>query len=277
MFKKILLPLGPSADTKAGINAALTIASHFGSSVTGLSILDTHTLRKRVGPVPLGGGAHAKELTEDLVAEHRTRNAAVVAMFEQEAKAATVEHKTMSVEGDPSDQIVAEAVYHDIIVVCTESFLPKRDDDRPWEPLVEILEDSVTPVLAVPPVAVGEPSRILLAFNGSLPSARALHALAGFDPLKTKEVVILMAADEESQATQALQGAKGYLEAHGFKAVRTVFTSRGILPAISEEWMDWADMVVVGAHSKKGIFGKLLGSLAKYLISENRKRVMVVN
>jgi len=44
---------------------------------------------------------------------------------------------------------------------------------------------------------------------------------------------------------------------------------------MEEQYLDWATIVVVGAHSKRGLYDFMLGSLTKYLIKEAKKPVII--
>ena len=86
---------------------------------------------------------------------------------------------------------------------------------------------------------------------------------------------LLMSHDEQEIAEVQLAHARRYLELHGFNNVETYYTDQDIIKACKKDHLDWADVVVVGAHSKKGLFDFIVGSLTKYLIKLDKKPVLI--
>ena len=58
-------------------------------------------------------------------------------------------------------------------------------------------------------------------------------------------------------------------------SVKKECITQDIIEAMDQKYLDWAHLVVVGAHSKKGLFDFMLGSLSKFLISEAKKPVLI--
>ena len=53
------------------------------------------------------------------------------------------------------------------------------------------------------------------------------------------------------------------------------WTSKDIIQAMEEQYLDWATIVAVGAHSKKPLYDFAVGSLTKYLIKEAKKPLLI--
>jgi nucleotide-binding universal stress UspA family protein len=65
------------------------------------------------------------------------------------------------------------------------------------------------------------------------------------------------------------------LAAHGFDEVRSEWTEDDIVEAVDERYLDAADLVVVGAHSKVAVIDFLIGSLTRHLIEVARKPILI--
>ena len=115
----------------------------------------------------------------------------------------------------------------------------------------------------------------MIAFDGSFPAARAMKSFAhlanGFD----FEVNILIADTDEESANYYLDYAEKYLHAYGVKKTKKTFTPLSIRKALEEKYVDWADMIVTGLHSKHLFKELIIGSHAKYLIQEANKPLFI--
>ncbi len=116
---------------------------------------------------------------------------------------------------------------------------------------------------------------MLIAFDGSLPSARALQRFAQLAVPDTTEVTLLMSDPKREAAGYYLDQAEAYLNTHSIHDVKKEWTSQNIIKAMEEQYLDSATIVVVGAHSKKGLYDFMVGSLTKYLIKVAKKPMII--
>lgn len=54
-----------------------------------------------------------------------------------------------------------------------------------------------------------------------------------------------------------------------------IHTDKPIISVIDEDFQDWADCFVVGAHAKKGLIDFRTGSLTAHLINLDKKPVLI--
>ena len=111
--------------------------------------------------------------------------------------------------------------------------------------------------------------------SGTLPAARSLQRFAQLARPELTEATLVMAGSDEELANYQLKRASHYLAAHGFEEVRSEWTQDDVVEAADERYLDAADMVVVGAHSKVAIIDFLIGSLARHLIEVARKPILI--
>lgn len=281
MVKSILIPLDPSPYTDAAIQIGCLMAKHHGAQLTGMVVLDIPGIEKSVGPVPMGGHYYAERLEEKhrKIAQERIDN--LLEKFKKKCDEAGVSHKEAQNQGSPSEAIIHEAIYYDMIIAGLRThYRFDLENDQEGVSLEKFLSESITPIYGVPkelniPGLTDGQINALIPFNASLPSARALQRFAQFMIPDLTQPRLLMSSLDEEVAKAALEHAKQYLKLHGFKNILTDHTDIEIKRACKEEYLDWADVVVVGAHSKRGIFDFMVGSLTKHIIKLDKIPVLI--
>ncbi len=280
MIKRILVPLDPSPYTDKVIELACKLAKNNKAELTGLVILDIPGIEKSIGPVPAGALYYAEKLEKKKETQASERIKALLEKFVESCKASGVTCHTAHSQGSPSERIIAESIYYDAIMVGLRTFYHFQADDRPGDSLTEIMNHSIAPVYGVPetftvPDIPAEKLKVLLAFDGSLPAARAMQRLAQLANADLMEVMILTSNENKETADYYLDNAEAYLRAYNFKNIQKTWITGNIIDAVKKEYLDWAHIVVVGAHSKQGIFDFMLGSLTKFLIKADKKPVII--
>lgn len=276
MLRRILLPLEPSIHGQNAQEIALRIALERQASVTALVVVDEPAVQRQIGSVPAGGGAFVAELRAGRMGEIQAGLDKMVAAFESKAAGLGVAYEICKGTGDPSETIVQEAAFHDLIVMGQRSDFDFDGESDPSRRYVQaVLDKGVSPVLILPSkLPEQRPERILVLFNGSLPSARALHRLPMMPWIHESRVRVVMADTDEAAASPALAKAAAFLKAHGIPKVTVEWTPDSVLDLLKGESMEWADMVVAGAHARS-VLDFLLGSVASFLIEQDKRPVLI--
>ena len=279
MIKRILVPLDASPYTETALDVSCAIARQHDAQLTGLVILDIPGIEKSVGPAPMGAYHYAEELEEFKKQKATERIEELLAKFAEKCQREGISHTQAQLQGSPSERILGESIYYDAVIVGLRTFFDFESSDGPGIPLDELLDHTVTPIYGVPRnftlPAAGEKLKALIAFDGSLPAAKALQRFAYLGLPELMEVLLLTSAPHEDEAQYYLDQAQTYLNAHGITEVRQEWTQKGIIQTVEEEYIDWASFFVIGAHSKKGLLDFFLGSLTRYLIQEDKKPVLI--
>jgi nucleotide-binding universal stress UspA family protein len=221
------------------------------AELTGLVILDIPGIEKSIGPVPVGGLHYAEKI-----------------------------EKTKRMEA--ADRIIQESIFYDAILIGMRTFFHFETQDSPGDSLEKILDETITPVYAVPeklnlPDVPGEKIKVLIAFDGSLPSARALQRFAQLAPVDIFEVCLLISEQDEEKANYYLNEAEAYLKCHNVNNIQKERIRDNIKEALDQKYLDWAHVIVVGAHSKAGLFKFMVGSLTQHLIKFQKSRFLSGN
>ncbi len=279
MIKRILLPLDDSPFTDAATAAACVLAKKQGAQVTGLVVLDISGIEKSIGAVPLGAGHYAKRLEGSRREEADKRIDALLAKFRTKCGAAGVSCMEAEAQGAPNEQIIDESAYYDALVMGLRTFYHFDPQGKPGNALDELLGHSVTPVIGIPESfvapALDATLKTTVFFDGSLPSISALQRFAQLARPELQDVTIVMADSDKELSLYQLKRAADYLVAHGFALVRTEWTDDDIIQAIDERYLDAADQVVVGTHSKVAVIDFMIGSVARHLIEVAKKPVLI--
>jgi len=118
-------------------------------------------------------------------------------------------------------------------------------------------------------------TKVLIAFDGSPLSARALQRLVQLIKPETVQIILLNSSDDEKRGEYLLNQAEIYLKAHGIKEIIKEWTDEDIIHVVDETYYGRADMFVVGAHAHESLFDFMVGSLTKHLIEQAVKPVLI--
>ncbi len=277
MLRRILVPLDPSPYTDAALEYGCLIAKQHDAAITGLTVLDVWGVEDAMSPTLYPGLYHAVRRLEYQAKNTRAHTEELLHKFEQKCKQQGVVYRQCSYQGIPSKHILGESIFHDLVVIGFHTDFDFGADPGSDRSLAKILDHSVTPILAVPDTCRWREKTIktLIAFNGSLPAARALQRFAQLAGDGDYEIILLMSDKDDNIANFYLSRAEAYLHAHTIENVKTVWTPQDIVRSMESGYIDWADLVVAGAHSKKGLVDFMVGSVVKYLIREAKKPIFL--
>lgn len=155
---------------------------------------------------------------------------------------------------------------------------PKRgEDSQVGEDLfLQVLYTSGRPILMVPNGKAKHFGRILVAWNGSAESARAVAA--SLPLLERAEAVQVYTAGEIANDRPSLEELKPYLAIHGIKAEAREEEAKG--GPDGQQIMDaakafGADMIVIGAYSHSRWREMVLGGATRRLINKSELPVFM--
>jgi nucleotide-binding universal stress UspA family protein len=280
MIKRILIPLDPSPFTESALKIGTTMAKMNQAELTGLVVLDIPGIEKSIGPVPLGGLHYAEKIEKAKLKEAEERIQQLQEKFKNICEKEGVSYRLAEQQGSPSERIIQESIFYDAILIGMRTFFHFETQDSPGDSLEKILDETITPVYAVPekldlPNVPLEKIRVLIAFDGSLPSARALQRFAQLAPVDIFEVQLLISEEDEEKAKYYLNEAEAYLKLHNVNDIEKEWIKGNIKDAIDQKYLDWAHVIVVGAHSKSGLFKFMVGSLTQHLIKMAKKPILI--
>ena len=266
--KRILVPLDASIYADGAAETACRIAKAHGARVSGVAVLDSPEIRSSI--IPAIGPYYPMMI--DAV-QHKIQHADQVLRdaldrFARTCEEAGVEHAETEYEGIPAAKLLESSIFFDLLVVGLETSFHFETRGGRGDTVDKLLENTATPVLAVPPSGMGTPKRAVVGFDGSFGASRALRDFMimarPFDP----EIVVVAADLEPRKSEFLLDNARDLLESHGFGNVATIATEDSIEEAVDESLLGSADIFVAGIHSRHRIKDLFVGSFTKKLILE---------
>lgn len=280
MIKRILVPLDFSSYTETAIQTACRYAKLHQAEVTGMVILDVTGIEHSIGPVPLGGEEYAERLEAHKIKKAKKHIQILLDRFKTACERARVSHREAEFQGSPSTTIVEEALFYDVVIMGLRTFYHFETSDEPGKTLDHVLAHCETPIYGVPekfnePDWAKQDIHVLIGYDGSQLAITAMKHFVRIAPIDKIHVKLLMSHPDEAIAKEMLQKAEAYLQACGVKKLEKVRTSQPIIEAVEKTYGKWADIFVVGAHSKKGLFDFMVGSLTKSLIKNAQKPVFI--
>ncbi len=268
MLKRILVALDPDNDTSVALRYATEIARRHDAEVAGAALVHTGYLESGGG---IGSMYYAEKLRDSATEESRTRARQLVEAFETQMRREGVRFTDFIHEGVPNERLIEDMMYYDLLIIGRDPHFVYSRPTKETNTIEHVVYETVSPTFVVReeyrPV-----ERVLIAFDGSRPSARTLHSFAQLKPFGTEiELDLVFVYGEDHDRSEALLEAAGsYLVAHGY-APRPVGLS-GSEPhrQIVEHAKNMnADLVISGAHSVSKLRRLAFGSTTANLLQES--------
>jgi nucleotide-binding universal stress UspA family protein len=142
-----------------------------------------------------------------------------------------------------------------------------------------LLMSSGRPVLLAPREGLKEvPKRAAIAWDGSLPAARAMQAAMPF--LEQAQEVVVVTVGEVDSGTPSCQDAANYLERCGVKASakEVDWPKRPVAERIlNQAEAHTCDLVVMGGYSHARLFETMLGGVTRHMLAHADLSVLMAH
>ena len=275
-MRRILVPLDPSPHSDEAIRYACMIAREHGAILVGLGVHDASGIADSLSQVKnyqpdYAAGKEAEALAEShAILKKMARHFGDVCLDEQ------VLSRFEELEGVPAEVIADYAGFFDLVVVSAKSNFNFESSCVYGEALKHVVAHSVTPVMVIPDgVDAEKHHQVLIAYDGSRVAKRAIKDYVRVWRHDEHAIRIVMVHDDEAIARAMLIEARGYLKAHGLEHIETIHSTEAVIPTFTGAHYDWADLVVLGAHTKKSLMDFAIGSLSRELIGRADKPLFV--
>jgi len=273
MTIKVILALADGGGgTEATLRAALFLARKFSAHLDVMHVrADPETM------VPIVGEGMSGAMVEQVM------DAMVKSVDSRASTARDVYQRVCGTDGDVAwrevtgrepEVTAAAARLADLVVLGR----PDSAEEAPMAATIDAgLFDTGRPVLVAPPVppaSIG--SRILVAWNGSPQSARAVASALPFFKL-AEQVVIAVGGGQDGHAPAS--GLAAYLERHQVRAVVENFAFTGSIgKAILEQGSRLgADLLVMGAYGHSRLREMMLGGATREVLAAAEIAVLMAH
>ncbi len=267
MIKRVLVALSGSPYTPSAVSHALELARNHSAEVTGVTITDLAKLAN-VGPVPLGAGAAASELSHQRIEQAELRIKELAEQYTAQCAKENIVAHLHQESGNIIDEITKLWRYNDIVVFGLRGLFEYGLIHNPDDLLIKIIKSGIRPILAV---AKEHRSvhNVLVAYNGSLEAAKAMKYFVQSRIFPNAQLRVVSFEKRKDDPQELLSDAKKYCARHGFK-VETDFVDEDprdeLLPYA--ETMN-ADLIVIGSTGRSKLASYVLGDTVKIAIKES--------
>ncbi|HGY08944.1 MAG TPA: universal stress protein [Oceanithermus profundus] len=273
MIKRLLLATDGSAPALGAERLAGWLAYELEAVLEALYVRDIRLVRM---PEMMDWGAISMPMPiyhEEIEKVLTARAEAVLERVRKETEEAGVKVEPVVRTGVPYEVIVEEARTSDLVVLGRAGEASGHEATGLGSTTERVVRTSPTPV-AVAPLEPVRPDRLLLAYDGSDPAARALHVCAELGRGLSLPAVVLTVDDDAVRAEALAAEAAAYLEERGVTA--SVQTAAGDPDERILEAEESTDLLVMGAFGKGLIRTWLLGSTAELVLRRAVGPVLVV-
>ena len=271
MSRRIVVGLDPSDYSKMAIQFACLRAMAFDGTVIGVGVVDLPGIERASRGAGPGSGSFAKHSREKRIREAEETVEGLLEEFKKTCAEFNISHETEHHACDPIEAILDASMGADLIVTGTRSSYYFETEEAPGEHLRTLLNRRVCPVMAVPADLDLPISRVIVAYDGSPASARAIRQFVGYTQKipKFDEVVLLHIEDNPEKGLKTLERPCQYMSAYGIEAKCKVLpgTPYEVIPQYVRENMP--AVVVLGASAKGTLKSLLFGSVSKVLIEDH--------
>ncbi len=279
MIKKILLPLDPTSYTETAAHFAINLAKMYNAEITGLVVLDIPGIKSHTGPLPPGVGFYVKELENTKIDAAKVHIQNLLSKYKHLVESNGVSFIEAKAQGSPSDKIKEFAKFYDVLIIGQKNNYHFEISDEFENSIQDVVDTCSTPFFAVPDTLTKFNSnnefKVIIAFNDSHSSVRTLQRFAQMELPKKLNVTVFISSEDKDKANFQFDLIKSFLNSHGIEKVDSIITSKDKIKFFSDEILNDTDIIVLGAHSKKGIIDFMYGSLTRYLINENKNLLFI--
>lgn len=270
MLKRILVVLDGSETAKAAKKYALELAKKTKAEVTGVGIIDTPWITA-AQPEPLGGAAYKIHRDSAVIKKTHQKIKKMLNTFFSQCEENNVKCEVKEMEGFPAMEIETLSQEHDLIIIGkTTDFHFDLDDDTDLT-VKHITHDNPRPLLVITN-AENKGKTVLIAYDGSLQSARSLHMYLLLGMGKGQKIKILSICRKQDEADRVAQRAKNMCNYHGLKVESEgIGTFRAPEKVIIEKTIEYdASMIVMGAYGEQSLKEIFFGSCTEYVMKKSK-------
>lgn len=273
MVKRILVALDQDADTPVAVDYAFDVAHRHSAEVTGLAVVDINRIEGTSSGGGVGSMYYANKLREKLTEQTRKRAQELVHEFSHASEEQHIPYQIDVREGAPSEQIIDDLKYHDILFIGNNPHFFYGHPDETTTTLGHVVKKCVAPVVIVPD-HYSEITCAVLGYDGSTPAVRALQRFAQFQPFGSNiEVFVVSVCNtkHEAEAEMMAHHASEYLKMYGYDAHPvTLHGKRPVEHILGYAEQKGAELVVAGAHSVSMMHKLAFGSTTEELVNDGR-------
>lgn len=274
-MKQILVVIDSSEVSRDVQSYAIRLAKTFGVKLKGLGIIDTPWLTA-VQPEPLGAGAYKIHHDDEIMDQVRSQMNSALDEFHHRCAKEGIDSGTSVVEGFPAQEIYRLAQEYDAIVMGQTANLHHDLEEENSLVLNHTARDSARPIFVVPQNKL-KGDTVVLAYDGSIPSSKAIHLYFLMGLAKDKKVHVVSVNKREEEAKAHCQQIIRLANAYEIQAsAHPVASRKNAADIILEKANDLnACSIVVGSFGQSPLTEILFGSVTQKLLETTKRPLFI--
>jgi nucleotide-binding universal stress UspA family protein len=283
MIRSILLALAETPYDASAKNFAFWLANKEGSHINALAVIDIAAFEVPVLGTPDGFMPsvvtpplkESQSLMNDLMTAAKNR----LDRFADQCADRSIPCSTEIKTGIPGEVIGRSAIAHDIVVVSRTGYNRIANAQETVDVLVApVIRNSVRPVLVAGSEfrEGGDVQNILVAYDGSSHSARALMVAASLAARPGVQCTLVTVSQSEELGLETLAPAEAFLLHHEISPEkRAIVSSKPSAVICDLVASGGVDIVVMGAYGHSPIREVLFGSTTERILSHCAANVIL--
>ena len=285
MINSILVAMDDSITSKSALEVGAELAKHTRARIKGLYVEDllrllewqpTELIGAAIGASSAIPSSRPTKEQLDIENEFIEEGDRLKKYFEHTCNKYSI-HGSFSIRrGKVDETVINFAKTVDLVVIGRRGKTYPLDSIEPGPTTENLLRATTRPVLVVP--AGGKlTNRILIAYDGSETSQRALYAGAQFAKLQNSEIKVISVADDIDTAEKPLEEAKEFLSAYELSATYVIgFGANKPAKRIMEHARNFeAGLIVLGAFGNNRFMELIFGSTTREVLMQSTCPVLL--
>ncbi len=284
-MKSILIAIDESKSAKSALNIGVALARICGAKVKGLYVEDIMRLLEWQPAELIGAGMgfssgipEARPTIEQVEVEQQfiAEASRIEKNFKETCNKFMVNNVFLTKRGKVHETIEELAKTVDMVVIGKRGKTYPETSKEPGPVTENLLRLTTRPVLVVPEDAKVN-NKILIAYDGSQNSQRALSIGASFAKLLNFEVIVISIANDIDTAQKPLDEAKEFLSPYELKSTYMVdfgATMPWLAIANQVEIFD-PGLIAIGAFGKNRLMELIFGSTTKQVLTQAQCPVLL--
>ncbi len=267
MIKDLLVCLEGSPSSERATDLAIEIAREQSAVITGVAIIDEPSIRAGAA-TGIGSASYKQHRDEVLLEDAQKKTQEWLASFDVRCKEAGVGTRVLELRGRPAPRILEEMKSHDLTLMGRHANFLFETKDEDQETRDSILHRAGKPVILVPEEPAKSGPDVMLAYDGSSASNRALRAFAESGLAQGRKVHVASVQDDGEQAWEMATRGVEMLKTLSITAKpRSVVSALPIAEAILDTRRRLgAGMLVIGAYTRSRLSEIIWGSVTHTLL-----------
>jgi nucleotide-binding universal stress UspA family protein len=267
-MRSVLVGIDDSNYSRAAVELAIRWATGRKLLVLGLGIVDIPDLTA-AEPVPLGAAAYKSHRDATAIVQAREKVEHLLQQFSLRCAAAKVASRIVEREGGPAEQIAREAHRVDLIVLGQRTNFDLTGEALMTEVLPDVIKHCPRPVVIVPAL-LPESTGVVVAYDGSLQSARALQMFQQSGLGQGHAVHVVSIDADRGKAARIADVAVEFLQSHDIQASPHPIVSTSPAATILEQVQTLkAGLLIVGAYGKPALREFFFGSTTRTFLAQS--------